>query len=671
MKTPLLILLCILISSSVFATDTKISQSQGVTVELIDNSGRSEREIPVRIRDVESQKMAQITLLRSKGNEQIWEGFFRIQFFRGDSGLRVLEFLGRERVPYFVYFVTDGNLQKVKLFSTKESLEKYMKSDVDLASPQAVVSLPTEARQVAFPAPPSIAPSTTPSVASQPSTPVKVEAPKVSAEELEARRRAKMLEEEAKLSQVQKEKNRATAEALANKADVLYQKRNYAGAKKLYVEALELDPDNHTYLYRYGVALYKTQDYSQSLVNLSIAEVPENLLLERDYYIALNHMKLKDYDKALEEMIEIREENNPELSPTASFLAGTMEYQRQSFPAARKSMEYVLDFSKDPQMDKAAEEMLEQIDRMESFLASKKEKYRFTFFMGPIYDQNVLNMALNNESTDVQAIRANYGATALGIWQRSMTSDFGTQLAVSDYYSNNTKLQGDATLQATDAMQIELSFPFHQEIATASRNLSWEVLPSVKSIQMSSAGGAREEVIRSTGASTTLAAPLSHDYYLSGKLDVSSDTSYVSTSTGDDSQSGSKYSLTLSPTMLLDVKGERSISTDLSYLLNNAEGKNFRYSRLGVAVSYTAPVFWSSTGILRFDYANQNYGEASSPRADVTYSLSGTLNRKLSKSWNFMSTLQYTVANSDIETYKYNKFMLMGLFTYTLSVQSK
>jgi tetratricopeptide (TPR) repeat protein len=643
MKTALYGLLVFLISLPIYAGDVRILPSRVIEITYLESAKKvNATEVSLRVRDEDSGKLAQVTLQKKTGASQIWEGRFFIQFFKEDLSARVLEFLDLKNRPYFVHFTANGPVQRVILFSTQESMEKYLSSQSPEKAKPAVGTPPIKAKE-----------------------------PQISSEELEARKRAQIIEMEAKLTAQQKEQNRQAAVQLAKKADAYYQKKDFSQARKLYDEALRRDPENQSYLYRYAISLYKNGDYRKALVNLTIAEVPENLLVERDYFMALSNLNLKDYDRALKGLKEVRDENSADLSPTASFLAGTIEYQRQDFSAARKSMEYVLDYSKDPKMDTAAEDMLDQIDRMESFLASKKEKYRFTFFAGPIYDQNVLNVASNNVATDVQALRATYGLSALGILYRTMSSDIGAQVSVSDYYSTNTKLQPDATLQAADPLQFEITLPFHKELVLGSRAINLELIPSVKSIMMSATGGSRDEIIRSSGVTTSISAPLSRGYYFSGKLDYSSEVSYLSSSVGEDDQTGVRYGLTLSPTKFLDTKGERALSSDLSYLINQSGGANYRYQKWGISLSYSTPIFWNSNGTLKIDYTNQSYGEAATPRTDNTYALSGVLSKKISNRWSLMTNLQYSIANSDLDLYNYNKLMIMNLFNYTYSVQDK
>ncbi|WP_232469223.1 tetratricopeptide repeat protein [Bdellovibrio bacteriovorus] len=654
-----------LIVNSAYALDARISQTQSLEIELQDGEGGADAR-PLRVRDAESGKMAQVMLNRRGGAGGPLTGFFIIQFFIGDNRPRVLEFAAPGKAPYYAYAVPGGAVQRIVLFKSADELAKFVaENEKTTAKNLGAKPAPTATAKV-------MSPQAIRRLEKQDREQKRVqEKTQLMLEEEQAKQRAALLEQQAALSAAAKKRKKEEATALVNEADKLYTQKNFVEAEKKYAAAVDLDPESDSYYYRYGVSLYKVGNYNKSLATLSMADVPMELSLEKDYYVALNLLKLKDYDKARKKLIDIRSENDPVLSPTASFFAGNIEMQQQKFPEARTSMEYVLDNSQDPQMDRAAEDLLAQIDKLQSFYESKKEKYRFTGFIGAIYDGNVLNVAENNVSTDVKAYRLNFGASALAIWNRTPTSDFGTQIGVSDYYSTDTSFKDNATLQTADPLQFDLSLPFHKEFEYAKRSLNWELVPTYKSIFMSPTGGTRKEAISSLGVNTTLSAPIQSDFLMAGRLDVSHERSLLATSVGDDDQTALRYGFTLLPTWILDLKGEKSLTLDASYLINQAEGRNYRYKRSALGLTYAFPAWWKFNGSLRGEYSSQNYDEATSPRIDTNPIVTAAFNKDLKRNVNMLLSLQYNVGDSDEDSYDYNKFVVTSLFTFTHSILGK
>ncbi len=653
-----------------FAKENKISQSQAIMVELRDPTEEAEK-VMIRVKELESGKVTQLSLEKDPSSSQVWSGYFIIQFFKGDSSARTLDFQASTGAAFFADVSQSKAVQRVILFKTPEELAIYEASISEETQKAAEKRIAMQI-QVARPRGTGTAPlnkEKLEQLVRQQGQ--QQEASQMAQEEMQTKKRMALLVQHEKMTMAQKKLKREQAAEIVKKADALYAVRKYKEAEGQYVQAIELDPESESYYYRYGVSLYKIGNYNKSLAILSLVEVDSDVALEKNYYVALNHLKLKDYDKALKELIELRDEKSPELSPMASFFAGNIEFQQQKFPAARKSMEFVLDNSKNPQLDRSADEMLEQIDRMETYYESKKERYRLVLFGGPSYDSNVLNIAENNISTDVKSLRLYYGASALAILHRTPTSDLGAQLSFSDYYSMNSSLKSDPNLQIADAMEFGISLPYHQEIKVSKRQMNLELTPSYKNIYLAPAGGTREIAVRSTDLISTLSTAIKQDLYLSGRLNFGLDESVLASSIGDDDLSGTRYGVTFIPTKLLDLKGEKTLSGEIGYLFNNAKGINNRYQRVGIAGVYGFPTFYKGTGSLRADFSLQDYKDATTPRKDTNMIFTGAYNKDLSKKWNMLLSLQLTSANSEVDVYRYNKYLIMGLFTYTTSILQK
>jgi len=145
----------------------------------------------------------------------------------------------------------------------------------------------------------------------------------------------------------------------------------------------------------------------------------------------------------------------------------------------------------------------------------------------------------------------------------------------------------------------------------------------------------------------------------------------LSTSVGVDDLSGTRAGLTITPTKMLDLKGEKSLSADLGYLMNNAKGTNNRYQKMTLGTTYSFPAYAKGTGLARLDYSIQDYSEAAIPRKDTVINLTGTYVKDLNKVWNMMLSLQLTNANSEVDSYKYDKYVVTSLFTYSTSILQK
>ncbi len=499
----------------------------------------------------------------------------------------------------------------------------------------------------------------------------KAEEKRLSMEEEIAMKRERLRQEQESASAEDKRKRKDKALQLKNQADSAYKAGQYEAAEKLYGEASDLDSENTDFLYKYGVTLYKVGNYNKSLAILGFAEGEDVNSNEKAYYIALGHMKLKEYDKALKEFIELRAEDDPGLSPMASFFAGNIEFQTQKYPEARKSMEYTIDKSSDPQTDKAAEAMLEQIDKIESFMASMKEIFKYSANMGIIYDTNILNISKENLATDVSGYRINYGASFLYHWYRSYVTDFSSQIAMSDFYSMNKSFASDATLQATDPMELSINAPYKSQMQLGKKTYSFDFTPTYKSLYMAPTGGARSEILRTTSFVFEVTTAMSAVWISKFKIDYSMDKSLTTPATVDDDQNANKTTFSTSQIKLLNLKGTETLTGDISYLQNKADGKNNRYAKTSLGVTYGFPSFKESSGSLKLDYSMQPYSETAAARTDKVWSVTYAASKNLNKATSFSLSGQYSNSTSDQPTYTYDKYMITTMLTYTGSVQSK
>lgn len=714
----LLIAFMYLFSQVAFAVQEQANVMQGrlVYVEFISPTTNTKEPVRLKVKDTQLGSTALIRLDPQPKHPGTWYGYFIIQFAQGDQSSKVLEFSDAKGKKLFTYAPPSGETQQINLFVRSQDWNKY----VNQFSPEAIESAKQkfaekealrnekEAQKAAALA----AKDQKKAAELAAKAEKKALEEKRKADELARLEQARLAEEAARMTAIElakkqeevrrkeqeqeqarikmeqdlaiqreekirqqqalsareKQKIRDRAESLAQQAMNAYKVQNYVQAENLFQQATEVDSSNDKFYYQYGVTLYKNGKYNKSLATLSMAEGADVNKNEQAYYIALNQMKLKEYDKALKGFKEIRGENDPELSPVASFFAGNIEYQNQQYSDARTSFEYVVDNSKDPQLDREAENMLEEIDKLENFLSSPKEKFRYNFTAGAIYDQNILNISSSNASTDVGGFRVNYGASLTYHLYKGYRSELSGTASFSDYYSLNTKMQPDATLQAADPMELFFSLPYKMQFDAAKKNYNLDITPGYKNLIMNPDATTRRNILTTTSIGSNLSTAMTGTWLTAYKFEYASDVSQLSPASTDDNSSATKYTLGTTQTYLLDPKGSESIAGDLLFLQNQATGKNNRYLKTALGVTYAFPFIQESSGSFKFDYSSQNYSEASTARVDNILTLTLSNTKDLTKSLNMNLSLQYTNSASDLDVSKYNKFMLTSLFTYSGSV---
>jgi|GEM_PF-2611021 len=664
---------CLIWLNPIYAKNSQpvVANSMNLQIELLDQQKAPERI--VQIIDVASGKKAQANLsLNSTGTG--YSGQFIIQFLKGDDQKRTYQFTDGMGQPYFAFSFAATGSNKILISSQKERLLKGVKDEESAK----VISL-------------SPVPITNPDyskITSRKNQPVSAESLKklktesenkiklseksqMQIELSEAQKRAEQLALLEVLSLEEKRKKAKEAEKFIQLADKSFFLGQYQKAFRLYAKAVELAPQQESYFYRYAVSAYKIGQYEKSLALLNLADVPLSQSTEKTYYQALNRVKLNDNDKALKDFLEVVEEKDPKLSPISSYLAGVLQYQSKKFSAARNSMQIVLDTSDDPKLDQSADEMMDLIDRMEQFAESQKEKYRLSFYLGLSYDENVLNLSTVNSSTDASALRLSYGASVLGYLHKTINSDLGLQLSISDIYSVDTGFQVTGTLQATDPLEYSLSAPYSLNFELNKQSYFLNLSPVYKSLAMNVDGDGRAEILTTSGINLSVSKIIKSNLTAALNLEILSEDSKLDISSDDDDQSGQKLTYGFQTTYLLDSKGEKSVGFELNQLNSNSKGDNYYYDKLSSAVTYITPLQSRWTGSFRLDYAQQNYSKLTSSRLDQLFTLGLSAAKSIKKNQSLNLGINYSTSSSNVESYDYSKWQITSLWTYQFSKSAK
>lgn len=631
----------------------------------------------VRVKDSESGKNASLLLSPSDSNAETASGYFHLQFNNDGPDLDLLNFyINNHKLSVFYPGPNTKNVYRVYLFSNPNEKEKFTSEFIEGEKAESTrKQVRTSPRQQPQEKVPIEVPKELPKAQALQIKPAEVQKKeneaKLNLEAAEAQKRAERLEQLAKMKEEEKTNRKHQAAEIAQKALQLYQKAEYKKAATLFAEAESLDPESDTYYFQHGVSLYKTDDYKKSLAFLSIAEGQDTNRTELTYFKALNHMKLKEYDQALEEFTAVKEENDDNLSAPASFYAGSIAFRKAKYPVAREHLEYTLDHSKDAKVDQQAENLIEEIDRIESFQSKAKEIYHYSLTAGMGYDSNVLNTALQNLATNAEAVRFNYGGNFLYRFFYDYRNEFSAELNLNDTYSMTPGFQPDASLQSADPFVLSLGLPYRHQSLIGKRLVNWGVSPQYQTITMSLDGGARKQILASTIGKFDANFMLNSEWMSSYRFEYSADTSGITATSSDDELSGTRMAVGTTQTKLLNQRGTNTWNYSLDYTMNQAQGKNYLYNKLGLGIGYTNKIFNDYDGGLKLDYSYQNYPQATTSRTDNLAALSATLTKEYWPSTYLNYTGQFNSNSSDVSTYRYDKFVFNISVTYMGSKKKK
>ncbi len=568
-----------------------------------------------------------------------WGGTYSLHSGEGDGKNVDFSFQNpTTQTPYQMLPVNVGGKQVLIMFQTSEAAEQFAKRHLKNGQITDVLQAPAALS----------------------------DQDRVQAELKEAEKRAMALAEQERLSAEQRAQKGRQALALLDKADQLYRKEQYEDALESYEKAIQFDPSLDAAYYKYGVSLYKTDQFEKSLTMLGMSETGAENPLEKEYFVALNYVKLKKMDEAVEKLHDIKDENDPVLSSLSAYLAGDILFQQEKYSEAKSNFEYVLDNSQNPELDKAAEAKVEEIDRIVSFQASQKEFLRYSLFAGLSYDQNILNQIQQGQPTDNAGYRLSYGTSLIGYFYRTYKTEFTGQLAFLDMYSMDTKFKGNRTLQSADPQVLAISLPFRTQFALGQKAFSWSLSPSTTSVTMDPDQTTRRRIIQSNTVDTELSFPYAGLWISSLRGQYNQDTSYIEVTDEDENLSGTRTTFGTTQTRILDPRTGKTLGVDLSFAKNAAKGKNNNNDKMTVGLLYQFPIsFWAMQSNAKLEYMTLKYPNNSNQRSDSATSASLGLAKSFKNGISLSASYQYTANTSNVENYRYNKSLISTMFSYS------
>lgn len=626
------------------------------------------------IRDAGSGRLAKIEVTETGPETGLFVGYYQINFDSGHheitaevfvvpsemlekpEGLKNVDKLIKDqlilRKPYFLR-VESGSIQAISVYDSKEqafqAYEDFLKSGsgrpiVDRAALEAAkLAQVAEQKRKEFEAQ------------------MKAEEERRKIQDDEKAKQAERLKKQKELDATEKANRQARARELANEAMALYRQEKFPEAEAKFEKSAEVDPENQSSYFYYGMTLYRNDKANKAIVILELAkgkDVPE---VDRHFYLGLSHLKMKDLDSAYKEFLWVKLSKDERLGGNGAFYAGIVDYQKENYDSAKGMFEYVLDVSKDPKIDQQAETYLEQIANIKLYQEMAKKKFIITANMGLMYDSNILSLATNS-ALNASGVRAIYGGSVeyRGIY--SEKHELSAIVSLSDFYSTDTSLVAVSTLQNADPLTINIKVPYRYKMAS----YTVAIAPYYEATQLNAdAIGSREVIVNSSAVAIDQSFILSEANFLNVTLDLRKDVSLI-TAAATENQSANKTMIYLTDTHFLDQKRSSAVGVELGYTMNTALGDNQTYNKLDFATSYFAPLTKDWIWNARLSYYNSNYNVHSQGRNDKNIGVAAGVRTTITETLGLSINLGYNTQTS-LEAYTYNKYSLATALSWNAS----
>lgn len=632
--------LLIFVSTSVFAQKIQFNPDAPLYIEYKSSQNLTETDVSVQIDDANGTAKIRLSLQAKPDATSTYYGYIWLQL-----GKKITkEVIFKRRHTLSGWLTNQDNIQAVFLFDSEKEMTDFKAKALQSKKPLTDKNLLPQLTNTAPPGSKSIT---------------------IAAEMTEVTKYAALMEAYNAFSPEQKKANNLKANQWAQSALKQYQAKNFVKAEAQFEESLRLNPTENINRYYLAICYYQTKKYDRSLALLSLAEGADYNDAEYKYYSGLNNMKLKNYTKASENFDDAKEENDADYSAPAAFNNGHIFFQKEDYTQARQNFEYTVDRSKNPKMDAEAEQMLEKIDALEGSKRQSKEKFRYTLYVGLGYDSNVLNVSTDNRATDVSAYRLMYGGEFYYRFLNLTQQDLSIGVNASDYYSLNKNFKSDATVQAVDPLSYGVSLPYHYRFQYGKRQFTWGLTPSFQILNMSYETTARKNLLDMLIIGTDLTFPVSEKHLSKISFEYAKDTMKPTPALPEDNLTANRMTLSTSQTFVTSMKAKESWTGDLGYTINSADGDNNEYKKAFLGLTYARTGFWDAINSVKLDHAYANYDKALVERKDNITTLTLGLAKDLNKSLSLFVNGLYTLSTSKNESYKYNKFGIQSMLTYS------
>ncbi len=498
----------------------------------------------------------------------------------------------------------------------------------------------------------------------------KIEVERLKLEQVEAAKLAKLLADEGAAGPVERQQRKAQAQNIASQAMALYKSEKSIEATIEFDKAVALDPENRSFYFQYGVALYRADQFTKSIVYLGLADGPGVNPVERDFFIGLDYFRLKNLNKAVDLFNSVAASKDPEMAPPATFYKGVMNFEDKKWEDAKAAFQSVLDTTKDPQLDQRADQYIQQILRQQQFEAERARKWQIAATIGEQYDSNVnLNAtsALSQGSvTNADGFRSLFMESTQYRPIYEEDQEFAVQLNFLTMYTTNTSFNYNQTLRNADPTVVTALAPWSYKGVQFGKGYRLDLTPGLEEIGMSIEDNTQKMILYSYIFNISNLFIMSDKLYSNFNIELRQDINQLQSVIGINDTSAFKIKLINSNLHFISADKTKIITSEIDATLNNAAGLNATYNRFDLAFGYIAPFVMGMNATAKLGYFYLDYPTNTSGRTDNSYTLTLGSSKKLSDRYSTGLVGTYNINQSNVDVFSYSKWTAMLTFSALL-----
>ncbi len=455
------------------------------------------------------------------------------------------------------------------------------------------------------------------------------------------------------------EKSSATLKASTDMqtAFTLFTSGDFKAADAFFWTALENNPSDNKALYSYAVNLFRQENYNKALNYFEIVSDVGIDKTEKLYYIASSHYKLIELEFAEDLFNKVKNSANKNLSGSAAFYLGLIQYQRENYLPAKAEFEFVLDNSIDPELDNQADAYIARIQQDLQFVEARKKPYFANLSLGLLQDSNILlqsdGTAASTEATDDGGLRFQMMGSFEYKAKYTKTEEFSLKTTLAYLYSF------DDEFSKADPLDIIFSAPYKKNSKAFDRSYRWELDPGVEVLYMDvDEEGSRENILNAVFINWKNSFVMNENWISNYNFQLYVNDSEIDAASSDDDASSIRYTFTYNNIYFVDRSKGKTLISDVGLLFNDADGRNYKHTRLDLALNYIQPTtLWDLTVSTKLAYFQADY-DSTDGREDKNLSLNLTVLRSINEWLGWNASLGYIDNSSNVSTREYDKYTI-------------
>lgn len=641
------------------------------------------------IRDKESGKLAKVVLDETAPDSSTFKGNFSLgwaseaktepevyippQNLVGEKGMEKFKSMlraGKLKRKPVVYHTDQDGRQMVDVYDTKEQAVqayKAFKQETELAkrkeqaddllvnanTDEATMEVAAQAEQQKL-------------LKQLESEAAKREAERIRLEQLELQKAEERRKAAAALAEAEKKRRQNEAVRLGEQGMQKFLANDFAGAAELFKQAVEMDPLNTNYNLNYGIALYRQEKYNEALVILHTTPENEGRKTEKFYYEGLSYYNLKEINPAKLKFEFVKQQTDPNLSPSAAFYLGLLHMAEERYDKAEENFQFVLDNSNSPELDNQAEAYIESLASLKAFAKKRQKPFTAAITLGAMYDSNVLltpsgqaaQDATGSEEADIRAIAS--GTLAY-------RAIYNKKHEWTPKYFNYLIYSSKEEASPADPFVNNVSLPYSYKGTAFNKGYKLTINPQYETINMDiNEDGAQELIYNSTVLNIDNTFVMSGMWIASYIAEIRLDESSIASATGDNDLDSTKYTLRTNHINFLDNKRKKLLSSYASLIQNDAKGKNRTYTRIDLSSTYIKPLnWWKSTWTFGLTVYRQEFTQDDDGRTDMNTTVATGISRPVNEWLTWSLNMDYSTNNSTVDDFTYQRYSATSTFTAT------